>query len=138
LDAGFRHEAAVETLGRQHGKDAGFFYRLDWDPRLAAAVRNAHDAADLDPAAIGYYAFLDGLVTEQLRKIELVASPHIRQLYVDGGFSKNAVFMGMLKEKLTGWEVRAAEVGQATALGAAVVLHGSWNAGELPDGLIRY
>lgn len=138
LDAGFRHEAAVETLGRQHGKDAGYFYRLDWDPRLAAGVRNAHDASDLDPAAIGYYAFLDGLVTEQLRKIELVASPHIRQLYVDGGFSKNAVFMGMLKEKLAGWEVRAAEVGQATALGAASMLHDAWNDRQLRYDLVRF
>jgi L-fuculokinase len=138
LDAGFRHEAAVEALSLAHGKDAGFFFGLDWDPRLAAGVRNDHDPSDLNPAVTAYYAFLEGLVTEQLRKIELVASANIRQLFVDGGFSKNAVFMGMLKEKLIGWEVRAAEVGQATALGAAVVLQKSWNTGGLPAGLIRY
>jgi hypothetical protein len=137
LDAGFRHEAAVEALCREHGKDADFFFRLDWNPRLAAGVRNAHDAAGVDPAVAGYYACIDGLVTDQLRKVGLVSSPHVRQLYVDGGFSRNAVFMGMLRERLPGWEVRSAEVGQATALGAAVVLHPAWNVFRLPDGLIR-
>lgn len=138
LNAGFRHEAAVEALSLAHGKDAGFFFQMDWDPRLASRVRSQVVDSGMDTAASAYYAFLDGLVTEQVYKIGLVSSPHIRHLYVDGGFSKNAVFMGMLKERLPGWEVKSAEVGQATALGAAVVMHTAWAEGPLPDGLIRY
>jgi sugar (pentulose or hexulose) kinase len=138
LKAGFRHEEAVDALCRKHGKDAEYFFRLVWDPSLAARMRDHAASVDIEPSVIDYYACIDAIVNDQTGKIALVSSAHIRTLYVDGGFSRNAVFMGMLRERLSGWEVRAAEVGQATALGAAVVLHNHWNGPGRPGGLVQF
>jgi sugar (pentulose or hexulose) kinase len=81
---------------------------------------------------------MHGLLQEQARKIRLVASEAPRHLYVDGGFSRNSVFMGMLRQEFPEWTVCAAEVGQSTALGAAIVLHRHWNEGPLPGTIIRF
>jgi len=138
LNAGFRHEEAVAAIGLQHGKDLEFFFRLAWDSSLAVRMRDNAASVDIEPAVIDYYACIDAIVNDQIEKIALVSSAHIRTLFVDGGFSKNAVFMGMLRERLTGWEVRAAEVGQATAMGAAAVLHNHWNGLGRPAGLVQF
>jgi sugar (pentulose or hexulose) kinase len=44
---------------------------------------------------------------------------------VDGGFAQNAVFMGMLAERLPGFTVNAADMPQASSLGAAIAIHNS-------------
>ena len=44
--------------------------------------------------------------------------------------------MNLLAEAFPKIEVYAAEVSQATALGAAVVLHKSWNTKPLPKNII--
>jgi glycerol kinase len=62
----------------------------------------------------------------------------VRHIYVDGGFSRNAIFMGLLREGLPGMTIRAAEVGQSTALGAAMVLHEHWNPKPLRADLVRF
>jgi sugar (pentulose or hexulose) kinase len=137
LNAGFRHESAVKELSARHGRPEAFFHQIDWDPALAAAIRTMHPADGPSSPEAGYYDFMHGLLQEQARKIRLVASETPRHLYVDGGFSRNRVFMGMLRQEFPEWTIRAAEVGQSTALGAAIILHGHWNEGPLPDAIIR-
>lgn len=136
LHAGFRHTEAVEALCRQFDTSKEFFWNLTWDP----AAQDAHTGAadEMADAAHAYYSFLRKLVDEQLEKIGLVASDHVRLLYVDGGFSHNAIFMGLLRRGLPGWTIAAAEVGQSTALGAAMVLHEHWNPTPLRKDLVRF
>ncbi|NDC78747.1 MAG: carbohydrate kinase [Chitinophagia bacterium] len=137
LNAGFRHEAAVKELSARHGLAEAFFQQIGWDPELVANIRSGHPAEGMSSPEAEYYAFMDALLQEQARKIRLVASEAPRHLYVDGGFSRNSVFMGMLRQEFPEWIVRAAEVGQSTALGAAIILHGHWNEGPLPEEIIR-
>jgi sugar (pentulose or hexulose) kinase len=137
LNAGFRHEAAVKELSARHGLPEAFFHHIEWDPVLTSNIRKQHPTDDLSSPEAEYHAFMDGLMQEQTRKIRLVASETPRHLYVDGGFSRNRVFMGMLRQEFPEWTIRAAEVGQSTALGAAIVLHGHWNEGPLPEDIIR-
>jgi sugar (pentulose or hexulose) kinase len=137
LNAGFRHEAAVKELSARHGRPDAFFHHIGWDPALVADIRTGHPTDSPPSPEAEYYAFMHGLLQEQARKIRLVASESPRHLYVDGGFSRNSVFMGMLRQEFPEWTVCAAEVGQSTALGAAIVLHGHWNGGPLPEDIIR-
>lgn len=44
----------------------------------------------------------------------------IHRIYVDGGFSKNELFMQMLAMQFKGYEVYAADLPQASAMGAAI------------------
>jgi glycerol kinase len=46
---------------------------------------------------------------------------------VDGGFSRNDIFMNLLAEAFFDKEVYASEIAQATALGAALVISEAWN-----------
>jgi sugar (pentulose or hexulose) kinase len=138
LDAGFRHDAAVKELSARHGRPEAFFQHIGWDPALVADIRTGHPTDSPPSPEAEYYAFMHGLLQEQARKIRLVASEAPRHLYVDGGFSRNSVFMGMLRQEFPEWTVCAAEVGQSTALGAAIVLHRHWNEGPLPGTIIRF
>jgi glycerol kinase len=61
----------------------------------------------------------------------------VKRLFVDGGFSRNAVYMNLLAMAFPQLEVYAASMAQATALGAALAIHKSWNRKRLPNTLIR-
>jgi sugar (pentulose or hexulose) kinase len=55
---------------------------------------------------------------------------------VDGGFSKNPIYMYLLAEAFPKIEVYAASVPQASALGAALAIHQHWNTKKLPSDII--
>jgi sugar (pentulose or hexulose) kinase len=140
LNAGFRHTEKVEALCRQYDLPTAFFWGIGWDPNAGSFSMKAgadHSSSEIE-AAQDYYTFLQDLVTEQLEKISMVASESVRHIYVDGGFSKNAIFMGLLRQGLPGYTILAAEVGQSTALGAAIVLHEHWNPTTLRKDLVRF
>ncbi len=85
-----------------------------------------------------YYTLIADLVGLQVRYIQLILDDQpVKQIFVDGGFSKNSIFMHLLAEKLPEYRVYAATVAQASALGAALVMHPHWNAGELPPELVK-
>ena len=62
---------------------------------------------------------------------------HTSRIFVDGGFSKNALYMNMLAAAFPRTEVYAASMAQATALGAALAIHSSWNKKQLPGDVIK-
>lgn len=85
-----------------------------------------------------YYTLIADLVGIQVRYIRLILDDRpVKQIFVDGGFSKNSIFMHLLAERLTDYRIYAATVAQASALGAALVMHRHWNEGELPVGLVK-
>jgi len=85
-----------------------------------------------------YYTLIADLVGLQVRHLRLIQDEQaIKQIYVDGGFSKNLIFMHLLAERFPDSRVFASTVAQASALGAALVLHHHWNGGELPAGLVK-
>jgi sugar (pentulose or hexulose) kinase len=60
-----------------------------------------------------------------------------KRIFVDGGFSKNKVYMNLLAMAFPKMEVFAASMAQSTALGAAIAIHRHWNSGALPSNLIE-
>ncbi|MCW3114682.1 MAG: carbohydrate kinase, partial [Segetibacter sp.] len=61
----------------------------------------------------------------------------VKRMFVDGGFSKNSIYMNLLAEAFPGMEVFAASMAQATALGTALAIHRSWNDKPVPNDLIE-
>jgi sugar (pentulose or hexulose) kinase len=100
--------------------------------------KNKFIVTDWSNPVDAYYASVQTLVMQQADKIKLVLTDQTDYLYVDGGFSKNIIFMHMLKMAFPTLKILAAEVGQSTALGAAIVLHDSWNPNALPNNLIDF
>jgi L-fuculokinase len=60
----------------------------------------------------------------------------VKRIFVDGGFSKNPIYMYLLAEAFPSIEVYAASVAQASALGAALAIHPHWNTKNLPADII--
>ncbi|MHA8093573.1 FGGY-family carbohydrate kinase [Aquirufa lenticrescens] len=97
----------------------------------AFASRNLTDFTDL---ASAYDQFMVDLVGQQIYSLNLLLKEApVKQLLVDGGFSKNEWYMRLLAHAFPKLEVYAAEVAQASALGAALMVY----AGETPKDLIQ-
>ena len=62
---------------------------------------------------------------------------HTQRIFVDGGFSNNAVFMNLLAASFADKQVFSASLHQASALGAALAVHSHWNKKETPLNLIQ-
>ena len=60
----------------------------------------------------------------------------VKTLFVDGGFSNNSIYTNLLAIAFPGVEVYAASISQASALGAALAIHHSWNKKPVPSNLI--
>ncbi len=84
-----------------------------------------------------YHQLIYDLVTQQVTATRLVLNNgDVKRIFVDGGFSKNPIFMHLLAAAFPDIEVFAASVAQATAMGAALAIHKHWNSKSLPGDII--
>jgi sugar (pentulose or hexulose) kinase len=141
LFGGYFHE---EQVARMEAHFGGSYQELTFSERVfslssrsssvfdcAFASRDLHDFPDL---ASAYDQFMVDLVGQQLRSLDLLLKDApVKQLLVDGGFSKNEWYMRLLAHALPEVEVYAAEVAQASALGAALMVY----EGDTPKDLIQ-
>lgn len=81
-----------------------------------------------------YHQLMLDITHQQVLSTNLVLDgSNAKKIYVDGGFSKNEVFMKLLSRAYEQYEVYSATVAQASAIGAALVL----NTGSVPDGIVQ-
>jgi sugar (pentulose or hexulose) kinase len=86
---------------------------------------------------IAYHQLMLDLVKSQAISTNLIIqNTPVRRLFIDGGFSKNPLYMNLLAESFPNLEVFAASVAQATAVGAALAIHRFWNRKPLRKDLI--
>jgi sugar (pentulose or hexulose) kinase len=105
--------------------------------REARAMFNVHELNTYDSAEQAYHCLLFDLLVKQVKSTSWVLEERaVKRIFVDGGFSKNQVFMSLMAMFFPHWEIYAASMAQATALGAALVIHDAWNAESLPTDLI--
>jgi glycerol kinase len=67
----------------------------------------------------------------------VIGGTAVDQVFVDGGFGHNDIFMQLLAAALPQMKIYAASLAQATALGAAMAIHKDWNSRPMPAGLIQ-
>lgn len=141
LFGGHFHEEQVARMEKHFG---GSFKDLKFSDRVfslfganssifesAFASRDLNDFPDL---ASAYDQFMVDLVGQQIFSLNLMLQDApVKQLLVDGGFSKNEWYMRLLARAFPELEVYAAEVAQASALGAALMVY----EGETPKNLIQ-
>jgi hypothetical protein len=141
LFGGHFHEEQVARMEKHFG---GSFKDLKFSDRVfslsganssifesAFASRDLNDFPDL---ASAYDQFMVDLVGQQIFSLNLLLQDApVKQLLVDGGFSKNEWYMRLLARAFPELEVYAAEVAQASALGAALMVY----EGETPKNLIQ-
>ena len=87
--------------------------------------------------ATAYHQLIQDIVAQQKESTNLVLGDNpVKRIVVDGGFSKNDLFMHLLANAFPRLEIQAASVAQASALGAALAIHRSWNQQDIPADLV--
>jgi sugar (pentulose or hexulose) kinase len=120
---GHAHEEAVKKMAREFGVAEDFYRQVQIPEALESR----------------YLTFMRQLIEKQVASTRLaIGHSPILRLYVDGGFSQNETYMRLLAEAFPKMEVFAAEVSQATALGAALAIHSGWNKKPLSKHLILF
>lgn len=148
LFLGNAHEKGADRIASHYAIPADFYASIRFDQGISALAEerllskdcSSFEAVDLMEVAspeLAYNILIAVLVKKQIESIDLVLKHQdAENIFVDGGFSKNHVFMSMLASHYHGKKVFAAEVAQATALGAALAIHDSWNPNPVGEDLI--
>lgn len=161
--AGNEHEIETRRIAEHFDCTTDFYKNIQFDPEIIELLRGGNEGqtneqdrvgkgsedvlkvshfakrslADFDNAAIAYHQLMLDLVQLQTISTNLIIqNTPVRRLFIDGGFSKNALYMNLLAESFTNLEVFAASVAQATAIGAALAIHRFWNRKPLRKDLI--
>jgi len=155
--AGYEHEQQVKRLAEHFKKPLAYYTTIELDTELLKKQKQAIKSLQLmneggEPArsAFGkrkladyknyeeaYHQFILDIVTQQVRSTNMVLrGTGVKRIFVDGGFSKNQIYMYLMAEAFPTLEVYAASVAQASALGAALVIHQHWNNKPLPSNII--
>ena len=153
LFAGYEHEQQVKRLAEHFQKPIDHYSTVKCDPdilntlkkrktskRSSANRQSDFQFRELDGFSSydeAYHQLIADIMTQQIRSTNLVLKGvPVKRIFVDGGFSKNPIFMYLLAEAYPNIEVYAASVPQASALGAALAMHHHWNKKELPSDII--
>ena len=91
-----------------------------------------------DNAELAYHQLMIDIVDMQIASTKLVLNHSaVKNIFVDGGFSNNELFIRLLASKMHMYDVYSAKISQASALGAAIAIHDSWNPNPLHTELIK-
>lgn len=75
-----------------------------------------------------YLQLLADLIYQQsLYTTMVLQNSPVKNIYVDGGFCRNEIYMGYVSVAFPDKNVYAASMVQGTALGAALAIHTHWN-----------
>ena len=150
LFAGYEHEVQTKRISDYFEVPIGRFKHIDIDWKIIERLtKDTEIPTGLD--AFGkvelssftdfveaYHAFMLHLVAAQVASTRLIlAEKRIKRIFVDGGFSKNSIFMNLLARTFGNIELYAASMAQATAIGAALVIHEHWNTQPVPSDIIE-
>jgi sugar (pentulose or hexulose) kinase len=155
LFAGFEHEQQSKRIAAHFNVDVIKFRNIHFDPQVIHHLQNNHPQAktndfkkesefagrnldDFSSDIEVYHQLMLDLVNLQVASTQLVLNgTNVKRIFVDGGFSKNNIYMNLLAAAFPKIEVFAASMAQATAMGAALVLHGKWNSKHIPNNIIE-
>lgn len=159
LFAGYEHEQQVKRISSHFHQSSFGFRDIEFDPELMAKLqkRNGLEAEKAGLAESGkeflfekrelinfataeeaYHQLMLDLVSQQYRSTQLVLNgTAVKRIFVDGGFSKNVIYMNLLAAFFPELKVFAASMAQATALGTAMVIHRHWNSNPMPADMIK-
>lgn len=128
------HNSVTLAKLQKASKDNGFV--ADWD-NLATSEFANRDLSSFIDADEAYHQLMIDIVNLQAVSTNMVVKgTGVKRIFVDGGFSKNVIYMQLLAAAFPDMEVFAASVAQATSIGAALAIHKHWNRQSLPTNII--
>ena len=106
---------------------------------LVDCTFNARDLNKFPTYELAYVQLMIDLACQQIFSLRLLLKEDtpVTKILVDGGFSKNPLYMNFLLHAFPTFEIYGAEVAQASSLGAALMMHETWNTNEIPMDLVK-
>ena len=132
LFAGHDHELETRHIAEHFQLSEDFYKGVSYQPelvmKLSAMEYNTNHLSMYSSSDEAYTHFMMQLVKQQVTSTQLVLkNTNVTRIFVDGGFSNNAIFMNLLSVAFPSIEVYAASVAQASSTGAAMAIHKHWN-----------
>ncbi|MDB5109665.1 MAG: carbohydrate kinase, partial [Mucilaginibacter sp.] len=140
--SGFEHEQQIKRIGEHFDIDIIRFRNMNFDPEVIALLKKGHKQGSNDETfnsesvfpsrnlsnfkndTEAYHQLMLDIIQLQVASTKLVLKgTAVKRIFVDGGFSKNSIYMNLLALAFPDIEVFAASMAQATAMGAALCLH---------------
>ncbi len=165
--AGNEHQIQVKRIAKHFDCANDFYEKMSFDIEIIKNLRkeNHHgffesknlsndispktsgfskrNLIDFENEKIAYHHLMLAIVNQQVASTQLVISnlegqQAVKHIFVDGGFSKNSIYLHLLAMFFPNKEIFAASVAQSTSVGAALAIHQSWNSQSLRSNLIDY
>jgi sugar (pentulose or hexulose) kinase len=159
LFAGYEHEQQVKRIAAHFGTDIISYRSVAYNAALIEKLVQRSSATEEDQViesdglkespfgkrdlnqynsdVLAYHQLVLDLVNLQYISTGMVLDgTGVKRIFVDGGFSKNSIFMNLLARAFPDLEVFAAYMAQATAVGAALAIHQCWNNQPLPNDIV--
>ena len=156
LFAGYEHEQQVKRIAAYFNQHTGHYRNIDFDSNIIQLLKERNkqdnllpppDPKQLQASVFGqrelssfasdteaYHQLMLDIANEQYVATKRVLNGSaVKRIFVDGGFSKNVIYMNLLAALFPEIEIFAASMAQATAMGAALAIHSAWNSKPLPN-----
>jgi sugar (pentulose or hexulose) kinase len=159
LFAGYEHEQQVKRIADHFNQSAPRYRTMDFNPEIIAALQKKNqgfknlqpdknilktsffskrELSDFANDEEAYHQLMLDIMNQQYSSTQLVLKgTKVKRIFVDGGFSKNIIYMNLLACCFPDIEIFAASMAQATAMGAALSIHSAWNKKSLPNDIIE-
>jgi sugar (pentulose or hexulose) kinase len=152
LFSGAEHEEQVKKIASHFNTDIIKYRNVAFDPAFIQKHKtNGSNSQDFKQSRFSsrdlntfkndieaYHQLIADLVDVQVLSTGLLLkNTKIKKLFVDGGFSKNSVFMQLLAAAMPEISVYAASMAQASAVGAALSIHREWSGQPVPQDIIQ-
>ena len=155
LFAGYEHEQQVKRIAEHFGQTTVYFRSIQYNAEIITHLRKNHslqsnevnlkessfpnrDVAQFKTETEAYHQLILDIMEQQYFSTELVLrGTSVTRIFVDGGFSKNAIYMNLLAMFFPTIEIFAASMAQATAIGTALSIHKAWNKKSMPNDIIE-
>ncbi len=150
LFAGSWHEQEIKKMAIYFKKPIDYYHQVGYNPTIMGSVKKipttlklkdysfAFAVADFETYEDAYHQLMSNMIDQQIASTSLLLNDTpVNRIFVDGGFSKNTIYMNLLAIAFPDKEVFAASMAQASALGAALVIHDMWNTNPIPGDMIE-
>ncbi|MFC3880328.1 FGGY-family carbohydrate kinase [Algoriphagus namhaensis] len=115
-------DAICQKVRAKSEKRIAFHYLKPGDFDLESAEKT--DWASFENFEEAYYTFMNELTDLQLSSLNLVLEgSSVKQIFIDGGFNANPIFLEMLRKKLPELEIIPSDFPNGSALGAAMLIN---------------
>ncbi|PZR28349.1 MAG: carbohydrate kinase [Citrobacter freundii] len=155
--AGNDHDTQVNRIAEFFAVQPAYFRTLEYDAKwihytdgsaidqseslgspTTPCVFHTRDLSSFDSAEHAYHQLIVDIIDRQRIATGMVLTGKtVRNMYVDGGFCQNRIYMQLLADAFPAMQVYATSMVQGTALGAALAIHKHWNSEPIPGSLIR-